>query len=144
MICGVSTTHKVLVGPAIQVRVFSTNEAISGITGPALTLVHRVTEVADVDTFGRFVTVVGLVLAWVLWLAHLIEKQVELYYDICHQSHPSTTNMFLHVFFVLLLSASDDMFKSRVLVLPVLLVDFFFDSHSKVKATPDQNDKLTL
>lgn len=74
MIGGVGSTHKVLIGPAIQIWVFSTNEAVSSVTSPALTLVHRVTEVADVDAFGIFVTVVGFVLAWVLWLTHLKKK----------------------------------------------------------------------
>lgn len=74
VISGVCTTHKVLIGPAIQVRVFSTKEAISSVTSPTLTLVHRVTEVADVDAFGIFVTVVGPVLAWIFRLAHLREK----------------------------------------------------------------------
>lgn len=71
---GVGTTHKVLIGPAIQVRVFSTDKTISSIANPALTLVHRVTEVAEVDAFSVFMTVMGLVLAWVLWLAHLEEE----------------------------------------------------------------------
>ncbi len=75
VISGIGTTHKVLIGPAIQVWVFPTNEAVSGVTGPAFTLVHRVIEVADVDAFGIFVTVVGLVLAWVLRLAHLKKKK---------------------------------------------------------------------
>lgn len=74
MISGVGATHKVLIGPTIQVRVFPTKEAISGVTGPALALVHRITEVADVDTFSIFVTIVGIVFAWVLRLTHLKKK----------------------------------------------------------------------
>lgn len=130
VISGVSTTHKVLIGPAIQVWVFSTDEAISSVTGPTLTLVHRVTEVADVDAFSIFVTVVGLVLAWVLWFTHLKKKtkQVELCYVICHQQHPSSKALDVicpkkhidgpqcprHLFFdvSILLLASNDMSKS--------------------------------
>lgn len=71
MVSGISTTHKVLIGPAIQIRVFTTNEAISSVTRPTLTLVHWITEVADVDAFGIFVTVVRPVLTWVLRLTYL-------------------------------------------------------------------------
>lgn len=75
MISGVGAAHKVLIGPSIQVGVFAANEAVSGVTGPTLALVHRVAEVADVDAFRIFVTAVGLVLAWVLWLTHLRGKK---------------------------------------------------------------------
>lgn len=82
VISGVRTTHKVLIGPTIQVRVFSTNEAISSITSPTLTLVHWVIEVADVHAFSIFVTVVGLVPAWILGLTHLNEKGGTILWDL--------------------------------------------------------------
>ena len=75
VISGVGPTHKVLIGPAVQIRVFPTNEAISSVTGPTFTLEHGVIEVADVDALGKSVTVVGLLLAWVLWLTHLKETK---------------------------------------------------------------------
>lgn len=114
VVSGIGTTHKVLIGPAIQVWVFSTNETISCITRPTLTLVHRVTEVADVDAFGIFVTVVGLVLAWVLWLAHLEKKQRD--YKICHHiQHGGNCDLsekeVRQPFMPILLSTSDDMSK---------------------------------
>lgn len=76
VISGVGTTHEVVIGPSVQVRVFSTDETISSVAGPALTLVHGVTEVVDVDAFGIFVAVVGFVFAGVLWLAHLQQKKI--------------------------------------------------------------------
>lgn len=75
VISGVGTAHEVQVRPAIQVWVLSTNEAISSVASPTLALVHGVTEVADVDAFGILVTVVGLVLARILWLTHLQKQQ---------------------------------------------------------------------
>lgn len=75
VISGISATHKVLIGPPVQVRVLSTQESISSITSPTLTLVHWVTEVTDVDTLGIFVTVVGLFLAWIFRFTDLNRKQ---------------------------------------------------------------------
>lgn len=75
VIGSISTTHKVLIGPSVQVGVLSAQETISSITGPTLTLVHWVTEVTDVDTLGIFVTVVGLVLAWIFRFTDLNKKQ---------------------------------------------------------------------
>lgn len=74
MISRISTAHKVLIWPSVQVGVLSTQETISSITSPTLALIHWVTEVADVDTLSVFVTVVGLVLAWILWFTDLNEK----------------------------------------------------------------------
>lgn len=86
VISGVSATHKVLIGPAVQVRVLSTDEAIPSVTSATLTLVHRVTEVADVDAFCMFVAVVGFVLARVLGFTHLNgqrKRQLNLTTSIC-------------------------------------------------------------
>lgn len=138
VVSGVGTAHKVLIGPAIQVGVFSTNEAISSITGPTLTLVHRVTEVADVDAFGIFVTVVRLVLAWVLWLTHLKKKQGR--WNFITDLHPTSQGLDViclkkkkadplcpcHLSFYMvsiLLSASINMSKLRV---PQLFGPFFW------------------
>lgn len=71
VISGVSAAHKVLIGPAVQVRVLSTDEAVPSVTSATLALVHRVAEVADVDAFRVFVAVVGFFLARVLGFAHL-------------------------------------------------------------------------
>lgn len=84
VISGICTTHKVLIGPAVQVGVLSTQEAISSVTGPTLALVHWVTEVTDVDALSIFVTVVGLVLARVFWFTDLNEKHTS-WYTACWQ-----------------------------------------------------------
>lgn len=96
VISGVGTTHEVLIGPAIQVRVFSTDEAVSSVTGSTFTLEHRVIKVAGVDTFGIFVAAVGLVLAWVLWFTHLKERKQSrrnciMRFD--HHPHPSALDV---------------------------------------------------
>lgn len=75
VISGVSATHEVLIGPAVQVRVLSADETIPSITSATLTLVHRVAEVADVDTFCMFVASVGFFLARVLGFTHLNGQQ---------------------------------------------------------------------
>ena len=72
VIGGVGATHEVLIWPAVQVRVLSAEESVSGVARPALTLVHGVAEVAQVDALCVLVAVVGLVFAWVLWLTHLL------------------------------------------------------------------------
>lgn len=85
VISSISATHKVLIGPAIQVGVLSTQETISSITSPTLALVHWVTEVTDVDTLSIFVTVVGLVLAWIFWFTDLmrnIQADIEFVADV--------------------------------------------------------------
>jgi len=70
----VGTTHEVVIGPAVEVRVLPAEEAVTSVARPALTLVHGVAEVAQVDALGRLVAVVGPVLARVLWLAHLVRR----------------------------------------------------------------------
>lgn len=82
MISGVSATYEVLIGPAVQIRVLSTDEAISGVTSATLTLVHRVAKVADVDALRMFVAVVGFVLARVLGFTHLNGQQKRFYFSI--------------------------------------------------------------
>lgn len=77
MIGGISITHKILIWPSVQVRVLSTQETISSITSPTLALVHWVTEVTDVDTLSIFVTVVGLVLAWIFRFTDLNEIYIQ-------------------------------------------------------------------
>lgn len=78
VISGVSATHEVLIGPAVQIRVLSADEAIPSVTSATLTLVHGVAEVADVDAFRMFVAVVGFVLARVLGFTHLNGQQKRL------------------------------------------------------------------
>lgn len=70
---GISSTHQVLVGPTIQIRIFSTDKAISSITNFTLTFVHRVTEVAKVNALSRLMTTMGLVLARVLRFTNLLD-----------------------------------------------------------------------
>lgn len=90
MISGVSVTHEVLIGPAVQIRVLSTDEAIPSVTSATLTLVHRVAEVADVDAFCMFVAVVGFFFARVLGFTHLKGQRKRL----SHQ--PNVTTSFAH------------------------------------------------
>lgn len=78
VIRGVSATNEVLIRPAVQIWVLSTDEAIPSVAGATLTLVHRVAEVADVDAFRMFVAVVGFVLARVLGFTHLRGQQKRL------------------------------------------------------------------
>lgn len=70
---GISSTHQVLVGPAIQIRIFSTDKAISSIANFTLTFVHRVTEVAKVNALSKPMTTMGLVLARVLRFTNLLD-----------------------------------------------------------------------
>lgn len=85
VISGICVAHQVVIGPAVQVRVLSANEAVSGVARPTLALVHGIVEVADVDAFGIFVAAVGLVLAGILGLTHLKGKrQLEEDYGVCH------------------------------------------------------------
>lgn len=81
---------------------------------------------ADVDTLCILVTVVGFVLAWVLWLTHLKKKQAsrsglqEKYRE--RWTSLTMSLIFLHsVYFVLL---------SRLLILTVFLVVLFMKSHT--------------
>lgn len=68
---GVGGADQVLVGPAVQVRIFPTDEPVTRVARPALALEHGVAEVAQVDTLSMPVAVVGLVLAGVFRLTHL-------------------------------------------------------------------------
>lgn len=78
MVGGIGSTHKILIGPAIQVRVLPADIAITSVTSATFTLVHWITEMAEVNTVSRSMTVVGLVLAGILWLAHLRDKKMGL------------------------------------------------------------------
>lgn len=74
VVAGVGGTHQVAIGPAVQVRVLPTDEPVASIASLALTLVHGVAEVAQVDALGMLVATVSPVLAWVFWLTHLGAK----------------------------------------------------------------------
>lgn len=71
MVGSISAAHKVLIGPSIQVRVFPADETVAGEADLALTLVHGVAEVAEVDALGVPVAIVGFIFAGVLWLTYL-------------------------------------------------------------------------
>lgn len=71
MVGGISPTCQVLVGPAIQVKVLPTDDAIAGIANPTLTLVHGVNEMTEEDAAGRLVAAVGVILAGVVRFTHL-------------------------------------------------------------------------
>lgn len=71
MVGGISSTHQVLVGPTIQIRIFSTDKAISCVANLTVTFIHRITEVAKVDAFGESMTIMCLVLARVVRFTNL-------------------------------------------------------------------------
>lgn len=75
VISGVSAAHKVMIGPAVQIRVLSADEAIPSVTSATLAFVHGVAEVTDVDAFRVLVAIVGFVLARVLGFTHLNGKK---------------------------------------------------------------------
>lgn len=67
----VGHTHQVLVRPAVEVCVLSTDDAIARVARLALTAVHGVAVVAQVVALGILVAVVRPIRAGVSWLAHL-------------------------------------------------------------------------
>lgn len=71
VVSGVGHAHQVLVRPAVEVRVLSTDDAIACVARLALTAVHGVTVVAQVVALGILVAVVCPIRARVSWLAHL-------------------------------------------------------------------------
>lgn len=71
VVSGIGHTDKVLIGPPIQVSVFSTDDAVASIAWFALTAVHGITEVAEVVALGILVAVMCAICAWVTWLTHL-------------------------------------------------------------------------
>lgn len=75
MIGGICSTHKILVGPSIQIKVLSTDDAVSSVANTALALVHRVTEVTKEDAFSILVATVAVVLAGVVGFTHLFIKK---------------------------------------------------------------------
>lgn len=77
VIGGICSTHKILVGPSIQIKILTTDDAVSSITNPALTLVHRVSEVTEEDAFGKLVTAVAVVFAGVVGFTNLFMSKEE-------------------------------------------------------------------
>jgi len=67
----VGSTHQVLIGPAIKVRVLAANETVPSIADFTLAFKHWVTKVAKVDALRGSVAVVGFILAGVFLLAYL-------------------------------------------------------------------------
>lgn len=72
MVSRVGHAHQVLVRPAVEVCVLSTDDAIARVARLALTAVHGVTVVAQVVALGILVAVVCTIRAGVSWLAHLL------------------------------------------------------------------------
>lgn len=66
MVCCISSTDQVIIRPAIQIRILTTDASITSITCPTFTFVHRITEMAEIDALCRLMAAVCLVLAWVL------------------------------------------------------------------------------
>lgn len=75
MVGGICSTHKILVGPSIQIKVLSTDDAISSITDTAFTLVHWVTKVTKEDAFRILVATVAVVFAGVVGFTHLFIRK---------------------------------------------------------------------
>lgn len=71
MVSCIGHAHQVLVGPAVQVCVLPTDDAVAGVARLALAAVHGVTVVAQVVALGILVAVVCAVRAGVAGLAHL-------------------------------------------------------------------------
>ena len=68
---GIGHAHQVLVGPAVQVRVLTADDATACVAGLALTAVHGVTVMAQVAALGVLVAVVCPICAGVAGLAYL-------------------------------------------------------------------------
>lgn len=67
----VGSTHQVLIGPAIKVRVLAANETVPSIADFTLAFKHWITKVAKVDTLSGSVAVVGFILAGVFLFTYL-------------------------------------------------------------------------
>lgn len=74
MVCSIGSTHQILIGPSIKIKVLSTYNAISSITNAALALVHRLCDVAEEDTLSILMATVGIVFTWVVRFTHLFKK----------------------------------------------------------------------
>lgn len=74
MVGGICSTRKILIGPSIQIKVLSTDDAISSITNTALTLVHRIAKVTKEDAFSILVATVAVVLTGVVGFTHLFMR----------------------------------------------------------------------
>lgn len=68
---GILHTNQVRIGPSIQIRVLSTDMAVTSVARLALTAVHRVSEVSQVVTAGVFIAVVAPIEAGVTRSADL-------------------------------------------------------------------------
>lgn len=71
----VGSTHQVLIGPTIKVRVLAADEAVPSIADLTLAFKHGVTEVVKEYALSGPVAVVSLVFAGVFLLAYLKNKQ---------------------------------------------------------------------
>ena len=60
-----------MVGPAVQVKVLSTDDAVPSEADAALALVHRLDDVAEEDALSKPVAAVAVVLAGVIRFTHL-------------------------------------------------------------------------
>lgn len=74
MICGISCTCQVLIGPTIKVKVLSTHDTISSIASTAFTLVHGLSDVTEEDTLRVFIAAVAVVLTRVVRFTNLYNK----------------------------------------------------------------------
>jgi len=75
MVCCISSTDQVVIRPAIQIRILTTDASIASVTRPAFTFVHRIAEMAQVDALRRLMAAVRLVLARVLRFTDLQQTE---------------------------------------------------------------------
>ena len=68
---GIGHAHQVLIGPAVQVCVLPTDDAVARIAGLTLAAIHRVAVVAQVAALGILVAVMCPICAGVPGLTHL-------------------------------------------------------------------------
>lgn len=76
MVSSVGHAEKVLVGPSIQIGVFSADHTIASVARSTFTAIHGVTEVAQVMALGIPVAGVSAVMAGVTRLADLRKPTV--------------------------------------------------------------------
>lgn len=75
MVCSIGSTHQILIGPTIKIKVLSTHNAISSITNTALALVHGLSDMAEKDALCILMATVCIVFTWVVRFTQLFKKK---------------------------------------------------------------------
>lgn len=66
VVCCIRSTDQVIIRPAIQIWILTTDASVTSVTCPTFTFVHWITEMAQIDALRRLMAAVCLVLAWIL------------------------------------------------------------------------------